>query len=164
MQPLARIYPRRLAASVLFVSLAVGCHASSSTSAEKQTGGEPIQFKIHGGKLELSDKNTKGFYEVSGSRQTETSGSRVSSTGISTGETNVEIDWPLPLAEYDQLKEGMSLEEVRPILGLSSLKYSTASPESRLLLTCKQGSAKASLVFSGVPEARLTSKSQTGLK
>ena len=164
MQRLARLCPRGLAASVLFVSLAVGCHASSTTSAEKQTGGEPIQFKIHDGKLELSDKNTKGYYEVSGSRQTEMSSNRVSMSGISTEETNVEIDWPLTLAEYEKLKEGMSLEEVRPILGLSSLKYRTAGHESRLLLTCKQGSAKASLVFSGVPEARLTSKSQTGLK
>jgi hypothetical protein len=164
MGPFPRINPRRLAASVLFVSLAVGCHAPSSTSAEKQTGGEPTQFKIHDGKLELSDQNTKGFYEVIGSRQSETSGNRVSMTGISTGEASVEIDWPLPLADYDQLKEGMSLEEVRPILGLASLKYSTAGPESRLLLTCKQGAAKASLTFSGVPEARLTRKSQTGLK
>jgi hypothetical protein len=65
----------------------------------------------------------EGFYEISGSKRTATGGTFLSRSGLRQDNAPVDIDWPFTQADFEKLKEGMSLDEARKVLGLSTLRF-----------------------------------------
>jgi len=147
----------------VYLLLAVPVAGCSKGGQKDEAKDEKVTIEIKNGQIKGAEK-VKGFYEVSGSKISGTSGSSVSESGIKQDNSPVEIEWPFTKAEFEKLKEGMTLEEGRKALGLSVLKFNPRGPESELRLVCKHGAARMTLVFSGMPELKLASKSAQGLK
>jgi hypothetical protein len=152
------LYPARFALMLLLWLVMLGCNPAGS-SAPKQLG--EIQDQSATG---LNPKET-GYYEVKGTRTVGATRHTVSNAGLRQGNpTPVQVEWPVAKREFEKFKEGMTLTEVRKVLALDSLKYNPPSNEYRLQFVFKQGSARATLTFSGSPEVKLFSMSSEGLK
>jgi hypothetical protein len=69
------------------------------------------------------------------------------------------ITWAVHTADYHRLIIGMSLEEVRAILDLSALRFIPNGASSRFVLVCRHGDVSVTLVFAGIPDVKLVSRS-----
>lgn len=115
-------------------------------------------------KAEPPEKKAGGRYEVSGMTGGATGGSAVSDSGNMLKNDPVEIEWAVGKEAFDKLREGMTLEEARKVLGLSALSFTPHGEASELRLVCKKGGVTVTVVFAGFPEAKLKSKSAEGFK
>ena len=101
----------------------------SSGCSRNQPAPIQVDFEITGRREIVLGKNNVFFHGVS-------------LTGTNQDWKPLEIDWTVSSADYERLGKGMSLEEVRGILGLEKLRYRHPGPDPLLELRCIQtGSA-----------------------
>jgi hypothetical protein len=146
----------------ILVAATAGCSGSNSTNqapAAKQTDSPTAP-----GKQQPAAKQQEGQYELLGVRGSGAGRRMVSKSGTLLKDAPLEIEWELPKGAYEKLKEGMSLDDARKVLGLETLTFTPLRPDGQLQLVCKDGSVSVTLIFSGSPEVKLTSKSIKGFK
>ena len=102
-----------------------------------------------------------GRYEISGSKE---GVPPLSLSGSTTDKKPIEAPWPVTKEQFETLKVGMTMPEVKKLLGLSELTFDPDSPESAFHVVFKHDGGAATVVFSDPPDMKLSKLSSEGLK
>jgi hypothetical protein len=138
----------------------------AESALERKKTNEETQTKLRGHDAEIIEKTNKMLGEggvfVMGERVNKENGQVENVLVVnptSKEEAVVElISWAVPIGDYDKLRAGMGLEEVRGILDLSALRFIPNGANCRFVLVCRHGETNVTLVFAGSPDVKLVSK------
>lgn len=87
-----------------------------------------------------------------------------SQSGLSSSSTSKDGDADITMAKYEEIKNGMSYEEVSKIIGSEGEQSSNSKIGSTEISSYRWKGANYSNIFASFRDNKLTSKSQNGLK